>query len=144
MFYHIIICNFIIDQWTKSWVMQHFYLGESMPIVQNIFHMTYIINRGAAFGMLEDQRIFFLVVVAVLLAVYWYFHKHIQEGPNYLKLGASLLISGALGNAYDRYTMHGVVDFFDFRIWPIFNVADISICVGVVLVSYYVFTKTEE
>ena len=82
MFYLIIICNFIIDQWTKSWVMQHFYLGESMPIVQNIFHMTYIINRGAAFGMLEDQRIFFLVVVAVLFAVYWYFHKHILEGPN--------------------------------------------------------------
>ena len=70
-------------------------------------------------------------------AYYW---KRLSKGPWTLQIGSALLVSGAIGNGIDRYMIHGVVDFFDFRIWPIFNVADIGICVGVALVVYYLFT----
>ena len=66
--------------------------------------------------------------------------ERLSKGPWTLQIGSALLVSGAIGNGIDRYMIHGVVDFFDFRIWPIFNVADIGICVGVALVVYYLFT----
>ena len=127
MFYIILILWLLLDQWTKYYIMNHFMLGESLVVIPNVFHLTYIINRGAAFGMLANQRWFFL-----------------SKGPWTLQIGSALLVSGAIGNGIDRYMIHGVVDFFDFRIWPIFNVADIGICVGVALVVYYLFTLKDD
>ncbi|MBS7143655.1 MAG: signal peptidase II [Veillonella sp.] len=117
MFYIILILWLLLDQWTKYYIMNHFMLGESLVVIPNVFHLTYIINRGAAFG---------------------------SKGPWTLQIGSALLVSGAIGNGIDRYMLHGVVDFFDFRIWPIFNVADIGICVGVALVVYYLFTLKDD
>ena len=74
-------------------------------------------------------------IVVVLLGALWYFLRYILNGDVFTKLGTALLVSGALGNGWDRYHLGAVVDFFDFRIWPIFNVADIGICVGVVLLA---------
>ena len=124
--------------------MNHFALGESLPVIQNVFHLTYIINRGAAFGMLTNQRWFFLAVAFVLIIVYGFYRKRVNNGPLSLRVGTALLIAGAIGNGIDRYVLHGVVDFFDFRIWPIFNIADIGICVGVVCVIYYLLTSEHE
>ena len=67
-----------------------------------------------------------------------------SKGPWTLQIGSALLVSGAIGNGIDRYMIHGVVDFFDFRVWPIFNIADIGICVGVVCVIYYLLTSEHE
>ena len=124
--------------------MNHFLLGESLPVIPNVFHLTYIINRGAAFGMLTNQRWFFLAVAFVLIIVYGFYRKRVNNGPLSLRVGTALLIAGAIGNGIDRYVLHGVVDFFDFRIWPIFNIADIGICVGVVCVIYYLLTSEHE
>lgn len=128
---------FIVDYVTKYFIQQHFVPGESLPIIPNVFHITYILNYGAAFGILRDQRIFFLTVVVILIVALWVFRKQIKNGGMLPQLGASLLVSGALGNALDRLVRGAVVDFFDFRIWPIFNVADIGICIGVVLLAIY-------
>ena len=119
-------------------------LGESLPVIPNVFHLTYIINRGAAFGMLTNQRWVFLAVAFVLIIVYGFYRKRVNNGPLSLRVGTALLIAGAIGNGIDRYVLHGVVDFFDFRIWPIFNIADIGICVGVVCVIYYLLTSEHE
>ena len=124
--------------------MNHFALGESIPVIHNVFNLTYIINRGAAFGMLTNQRWFFLAVAFVLIIVYGFYRKRVNNGPLSLRVGTALLIAGAIGNGIDRYVLHGVVDFFDFRIWPIFNIADIGICVGVVCVIYYLLTSEHE
>ena len=124
--------------------MNHFVLGESLPVIQNVFHFTYIINHGAAFGMLTNQRWFFLAVALVLIIVYGIYRKQVNNGPLILRVGSALLISGAIGNGIDRYILHGVVDFFDFRIWPIFNIADIGICIGVVCIIYYLLTSKHE
>ena len=128
MFYFIAIIWLVLDQASKYYVMNHFALGESLPVIQNLFHLTYIINRGAAFGMLTNQRWFFLAVAFVLIIVYGFYRKRVNNGPLSLRVGTALLIAGAIGNGIDRYVLHGVVDFFDFRIWPIFNIADIGIC----------------
>lgn len=144
MFYLIAIIWLLFDQVSKYYVMNHFVLGESLPVIQNVFHFTYIINRGAAFGMLTNQRWFFLAVALVLIIVYGIYRKQVNNGPLVLRIGSALLISGAIGNGIDRYILHGVVDFFDFRIWPIFNIADIGICIGVVCIIYYLLTSKHE
>ena len=144
MFYLIAIIWLVLDQVSKYYVMNHFAIGESVSVIQNVFHLTYIINRGAAFGMLTNQRWFFLVVAFILIIVYAIYHKKVNRGPISLRIGSALLISGAIGNGIDRYVLHGVVDFFDFRIWPIFNIADIGICVGVVCIMYYLLTSEHE
>lgn len=144
MFYLIAIIWLLFDQVSKYYVMNHFVLGESLPVIQNVFHFTYIINRGAAFGMLTNQRWFFLVVALVLIIVYGMYRKQVNNGPLVLRIGSALLISGAIGNGIDRYILHGVVDFLDFRIWPIFNIADIGICIGVVCIIYYLLTSKYE
>ncbi|WP_295236036.1 signal peptidase II [Veillonella sp.] len=133
----------VIDQVTKLWVQEGMTLGQSIPLIPNVFHLTYILNKGAAFGILANQRLFFLCIVMVLLAVLWYFRQYIRTGDVFTKLGTTLLVSGALGNAWDRYHIGAVVDFFDFRIWPIFNVADVGICVGVALLAIHVWRSSQ-
>jgi signal peptidase II len=144
LFYLIAVIWLVLDQVTKYYVMNHFAIGESVSVIQNVFHLTYIINRGAAFGMLANQRWFFLVVAFILIIVYAIYHKKVNRGPISLRIGSALLISGAIGNGIDRYVLHGVVDFFDFRIWPIFNVADIGICVGVACIIYHLLRNEHE
>ena len=144
MFYLIAIIWLVLDQVSKYYVMNHFAIGESVSVIQNVFHLTYIINRGAAFGMLANQRWFFLVVAFILIIVYAIYNKKVNRGPISLRIGSALLISGAIGNGIDRYVLHGVVDFFDFRIWPIFNVADIGICVGVACIIYHLLRNEHE
>lgn len=132
----------VLDQATKYYVVQNFYVGESVPVIHNIFHWTFILNPGAAFGMLEGSRwLFVLIAMAVVLGV-WFMRKEIAENGVLACVGTALFAGGAVGNLIDR-TLHGVViDFFDFRIWPVFNVADIAICTGVGLLIWSIL-KTE-
>ena len=144
MFYIITLAWLILDQVSKYYVQTHMALGQSIVVVPGLFHWTYILNHGAAFGILRDQRIFFLAIVVILFVCLAYKYKEIAEGPSYLKLGTGLLLAGAVGNAIDRFVQDGVVDFFDFLIWPIFNVADIGIVIGIFLVAYYMIASDSE
>lgn len=127
----------VLDQLVKWIVQSHMEWGESIPLIPDVFHLTYIINPGAAFGILAYQRWFFLIIVVLLFGAFFAFRKRIPEKPVYFPAAIGMLLGGALGNAIDRVRISGVVDFFDFRIWPIFNVADIFICVGVALIVFY-------
>ena len=128
----------IFDQLTKYYVVSNFYLGESVPVIENIFHWTYILNPGAAFGMFEGSRWFFVVIAIGLLVGIWYMKDEINEGGWMMQYGAALFGGGAIGNLIDRARSGLVIDFFDFRIWPVFNVADIAICVGVAMILWKV------
>lgn len=128
----------IFDQLTKYYVVENFYLGESVPVIENIFHWTYILNPGAAFGMLEGNRWFFVVIAVGVLGGIWYMKDEINEGGWMMQYGAALFGGGAIGNLIDRARSGLVIDFFDFRIWPVFNVADIAICVGVAMILWKV------
>ncbi|CVK19884.1 signal peptidase II [Sporomusa sphaeroides] len=126
----------IIDQWSKHYIQSQMLPGMSIPVIENMFHITYVLNPGAAFGILENQRLFFIVIALVMLGLITYFFSHIPDNFRLMRLGVSLLASGALGNVIDRVQTGYVVDFFDFRIWPVFNVADIAIVTGVGCVIY--------
>lgn len=126
----------VLDQLSKYYVVQHMELGESVPVIQNVFHWTYILNPGAAFGMFEGQRwIFVLIAVCVLFAMV-HFKDEIMASDWWTRYGVALFVGGAIGNVIDRVRQGLVIDFFDFRIWPIFNVADIAICCGVGMIIW--------
>lgn len=137
MNYLIIIFIVILDQVTKFMVQSKFLLHESMPIIKNIFHFTYVQNVGAAFGILKHQKLFFIIITcAVIVGVFVFIRK--QEDVHKLVIySLSMIIGGAIGNLIDRVRFGYVVDFFDFMIWPVFNIADSFIVVGVIILSYY-------
>jgi len=133
-----------LDQFVKWYASGHMALGESIPIIPGVFHLTYILNPGAAFGILEGECWFFLAIVLALFAAYAWAYKKIPQEPAYFPLAVGMLLGGALGNAIDRVRLSRVVDFFDFRVWPIFNVADIAICCAVALLVFYFWRHGEE
>lgn len=132
----IVFSVFLLDQVTKYAVVSSMHLNESIPIVKHIFHLTYILNPGAAFGMMEHSRLFFITMACVVLAAFYVWRRVILREPLWGQYGIALFAGGALGNMLDRIRQGEVIDFLDFRVWPIFNVADIAICVGVGLVIW--------
>lgn len=138
------ILVFVIDQLVKHLVVSTMHLGQSFPVIKGIFHITYVLNPGAAFGMLEHQRWFFIVValVAVLLGVFFY--RKLQQESILMRSGAGLLLGGAVGNLADRIQSGLVVDFLDFRVWPVFNIADIAICAGAGILIYDIWQRRNE
>lgn len=142
--YILAILTIILDQVSKWYVQTHFRIGESIPVIPDIFHWTYIVNHGAAFGILMHQRWIFLLIVALLVTMLYLGRYRLAKAPLYARIGTGTLLGGALGNGWDRLYLGGVVDFFDFRIWPIFNVADIAICVGVPLLILYFWSHESQ
>jgi signal peptidase II len=127
----------VLDQLVKYIVRLSMVPGETIPVLPGIFHITYIRNAGAAFGVLPHQNFLFLGIVVILFALYFYYRKRIPAHPFYFPVGTGLLLGGSLGNAIDRLRFDSVIDFFDFQIWPIFNIADIGICVGIACIVLY-------
>ncbi len=121
----------MLDQITKYMIVRNMTEGMSIPIIDQVFHLTFVLNPGAAFGMLEHNREFFIIMAIVVLMFVVYMRKKILEEPLPIQIGIALFVGGALGNLIDRMKTGLVVDFFDFRIWPVFNIADIAICLGV-------------
>ena len=138
------ILVFVIDQLVKHLVVSTMHLGQSFTVIKGIFHITYVLNPGAAFGMLEHQRWFFIVVAlaAVLLGVFFY--RKLQQESILMRSGAGLLLGGAVGNLADRIQSGLVVDFLDFRVWPVFNIADIAICAGAGILIYDIWQRRNE
>ena len=133
----------ILDQASKFVVQHMMEVGQSIAVIDSIFHFTYILNSGAAFGLLANRTLFFVVttvIVVVGLLIYSYRSK--KGGLQSLALG--LLLGGAVGNLLDRLRFGHVVDFIDFRIWPVFNIADIAIVLGSILLIYALLMQDRE
>lgn len=132
----------ILDQFSKYIVVENMALGESIPIIEEIFHLTYILNPGAAFGMFAHNRLFFIAIAVIVIGIIIWARREILASPWEVKAGCGLFLGGAIGNLIDRARQGLVIDFFDFRIWPVFNIADIAICIGVGLIIWNLL-KTE-
>ncbi len=138
----LILLVVVLDQVTKIWVVNNFQLYESLEVIPGFFNLTYLTNKGAAFGFLAGvdaawRHYFFLILASialVLLVVAWFrLHRdHRFYGP-----ALALIAGGAIGNVIDRVRVGAVVDFLDFYVatshWPAFNVADSAITLGVAL-----------
>ena len=133
-----------VDQFLKFKVTNSMILGESVPVIENFFHFTYVLNPGAAFGILPNQRVFFLLMGIALILVTIYFYPRINKKEKLLKFGVINLVSGSTANLIDRFQTGYVIDFIDFRIWPIFNIADVAIVFGMFIVIYFVAFKMED
>ena len=120
-----------LDQWSKWLVVNRMVLGESIPVIDGIFYLTYVKNPGAAFGMMPYKTAFFIVTTVLVIAGIAYYFTRISQDRLLLKTGLALQVGGAVGNLIDRIKIGYVIDFFDFRIWPVFNIADIGISIGV-------------
>lgn len=126
----------ILDQLTKAIVVANLVPGEKwMPIeaIQPYFTITYITNTGAAFGLFQDGGTFFILITFVVIGIIIYFYREMPPDAWLLRAALGLQLGGALGNLIDRLRQGYVVDFFDFQFFPIFNVADSSISIGVAL-----------
>lgn len=132
----------ILDQFSKYIVVENMALGESIPIIEEVFHLTYILNPGAAFGMFAHNRLFFIAIAVIVIGIIIWARREILTSPWEVKAGCGLFLGGAIGNLIDRARQGLVIDFFDFRIWPVFNIADIAICIGVGLIIWNLL-KTE-
>ena len=144
--YLLIAAILLLDQIVKYVVRANMYLGESIPVIKNVFHFTYVQNRGAAFNMFDGMSLFLTMVplIALVFAV-WYMEKHLNDHGTLL-LSMILIISGGIGNLIDRVWLGYVTDLFDFCLidFPVFNIADIAICVGCFFLIVFMFFFDKE
>lgn len=135
------------DRITKIFLTDILSLGESLPLFNNVLHMTLVHNTGIAFGLFKDHGIVFIIIAgiaAVLLVYNIYFYKSNNEKLSRLYIVAfSLILGGTIGNLIDRIVYGHVIDFIDFRIWPVFNISDSAITVGalIIAVNFIYFSK---
>ena len=132
VFYGIIILILILDQITKWLISSNMNLGQAWP-EDGIFRIVYVLNTGSAFGMFQGFTGLLTIVsfVGIILIGYLFFRSEDQSG--FYKLGLAMILSGALGNLIDRIVNGAVVDFLSVGWWPVFNLADSSISVGMVI-----------
>jgi len=132
-----------IDRLTKNFFMNFLSLGESFPVIRNVFHMTLVHNTGIAFGFFKEHGSVFIVIpmIAIALLVFniFYYKQNDEALSRLYILGFSLILGGAIGNLIDRISFGHVIDFIDFRVWPVFNIADSAITIGAVIVAIKCF-----
>ena len=126
-----------VDQFTKYLVVNHFLVGESVPILENIIHFTYVRNQGAAFGIMQGQQFIFIIATVAILVAIVIFYKELPLHNFMNRFALGLVLGGAIGNLIDRVRLGYVIDFIDFRIWPVFNIADSSVIIAVTIFSYW-------
>lgn len=142
VFVYFIIAGIVIalDQWTKWLVMTKMWIGESISIIEGVLYFTSHRNQGAAFGILQGQRWFFIVVTSiVLVGIIYVLVKHRSSLRVLMGCALALVLGGALGNFIDRIRFGEVVDFIDVKIsigsfyhdFAIFNIADSALVIGV-------------
>ena len=144
----LIVIIVALDQWSKWAIKTSFQLYESKPVIQDIFHFTYVTNDGMAFGLSFPGGKHILLVMTILLTgfIVGFLWKE-KDGHPLAKYGLALILSGAIGNLIDRLLYGKVVDFLDVMVgnfhWYIFNVADSAVTVGMVLFIIHSFLIEE-
>jgi signal peptidase II len=134
-----VVILILLDQGTKFWVLASLKPIHNMTLVEGFMDLTFVENRGVAFGMFSGQRWFILLLTGIIAVGLIWFYKAMPKKKEYFPLRVSLVmvLSGAIGNIIDRLFRGYVVDFFEFTFfeWPVFNVADIYVVVGVTLLA---------
>lgn len=147
-----VLVGIIIDQYTKYLAVTHLQ-DAPIPIIESVFELHYLENRGAAFGMLQNKQWFFLIITVVLLIFITKFYVGLPRTKRVLPLRITMIFitAGAIGNMIDRIRLNYVIDFLYFKLidFPIFNVADIYVTVSTFFIAflilfYYKETEFEE
>ena len=128
----------ILDQLVKHLVVSGMALGQSIPVIEGVFHITRFHNTGAAFSSFEGQRALLIALPVVLIIVGAVFLWKYRHASLWFRIPVAMIIGGGIGNLIDRAALGYVVDMFDFRVFPIFNVADSFVTVGCILLCVYI------
>jgi signal peptidase II len=136
----------VLDQLTKRLAEDRLRGQRAVPLLDDVLRLTYVENRGAAFGLLQDQTTFFVFVGILVIGVIAASYRYLPRSGLRLHLALGLQLGGAIGNLIDRIRQGYVVDFVDFGFrsnwWPVFNVADSAIVVGVALLALNALSPT--
>lgn len=145
----IIIISVVFDQVTKLWAADVLKNGLSIRIIGNFLRFTYAENKGAAFSILQNQRMFFLIVTVIMFIFLGYIYFKTENISKLSKLSIAMITGGAIGNFIDRFRLGYVIDFIDVRFgslynFPIFNIADCFVVCGTILIIILIlFNKFE-
>ncbi len=142
----------VLDQASKLWIQNTFSFWDSIQVIPGMFKLVYVLNRGAAFGFLNNtsgtwQTYFFIAVTALAVVLIFHLVRSVNRRDPFLFNGLGLVLGGAVGNLVDRIRLGHVIDFLDFYWgryhWPAFNIADVAISIGVLclIISFYIRKK---
>jgi signal peptidase II len=140
VFAAIVLLDIIADQLSKAWILGHLQPGETLWDV-GIFQIIHVLNSGAAFGMFKSHTLILIIVdfigIAVILyLVFWMRRQWSFIDKMLVRVSIGLILGGTIGNLIDRIRVGQVTDFIDFKIWPVWNIADASVTVGVIILAY--------
>ncbi|ACQ52928.1 signal peptidase II [Clostridium botulinum] len=142
----VLILGIFLDRISKIWALNTLASGRDIVVIKNIFSFSYLENRGAAFGIFQNRLIFLSLITAIVILGVVYFIVKYKPTSKLLKISLSLIISGAIGNLIDRIYYKFVVDFImlhykDVYYFPTFNVADMLVVIGTVLLAIYILKE---
>lgn len=139
-FYALAFSVFLIDQIIKVIVNKSMLVCQSIPIIPEVLHLTYIHNWGAAFGLFFGQRTVLIVIgiMVIMLMIYYHYLIGVHDPTQF---ALALILGGSVGNVTDRVLRGSVIDYVDCRVWPIFNLADVMINIGVLVIIFYLFKR---
>jgi len=150
LLYGIFILILILDQLTKYFAVKFLMNGESYVIIKGFLQLEYVENFGAAFGILQNRKIFFIIItLAVIIAVIFYLKRNYYYINRHMKVALTMLLAGAVGNFIDRVRLGYVIDFIHvnfgkFYDFPVFNIADSFIVISTILIVYMVLLNKYE
>lgn len=133
-----------LDQLTKIQIENNFFVGDTIEVISNFFHITYVQNRGIAFGVFQGKiNAISIATTIAIIGIIIYFFKNFKKIEVMERIAYTIIISGAIGNMIDRIFRGYVVDMLDFRgIWQyVFNLADVYINIGVALIFLDILLK---
>lgn len=140
----VVALTLVADRVSKAIISDNLRLNESwhpsIPLLRRVFSLTYTTNTGVAFGLFPDQGVLFIFIALVVVTVIIVYYRHLPHGYGLVRLALGLQLGGALGNLIDRLRQGYVIDFIDVNFWPlhnwpVFNLADSAIVVGVGLLA---------
>ena len=134
---------FAVDQLLKLWVVQTIPVWSLSPSFARLFKITFVTNSGTAFGMFPQLGNMFMIIAVVVISAIIIFHRQLPVDKGWVRLSLGLMLGGALGNLTDRLSRGYVVDFIDIAFWPIFNLADVAIVLGVMILSYVMWREEQ-
>lgn len=135
-------CVVILDRLAKYLVFDRLLEGRTVEVIPGIFHLTLVLNTGAAFGVFKGSAHIFTVSSFFVIALIIFYAWRYKLKDILLLVSLGLILGGAAGNLMDRLTFGYVIDFLDFRVWPVFNIADSAITIGSVILAWrFLFGK---
>lgn len=142
MIFVITIIIVFLDQLSKFFIAKSLFLNQSVAVIKGVFYLTLIHNRGAAFGILKNQLpLFIFTSLFAIVLIFINLKKDAHKKLSVYTVSLCFIFAGALGNLIDRLCLGYVVDFLDFRVWPVFNVADSAITIGAILLGWSIIRR---